>query len=98
MTHSPALVRVGLGSARWLLPWIAALLVSATLAYAITSAITGGSSESDQQPYVPVAMSTGEAARTERCAAKGGGLMHVGLDSWIVAESQRIGCECALTC
>ncbi len=64
MAHSNALVR-------WLLPWIAVLFASATLAYAITSAIAGGS---------PV---------QEPGAAIGGSPTSVGVDWWIVAESQR---------
>jgi hypothetical protein len=34
MTRSAELAHVGLSRRRWLLPWIAVLLVSATLAYA----------------------------------------------------------------
>src|SRR6266542_1673740 len=64
MAHSNALVR-------WLLPWIAVLFASATLAYTITSAIAGGS---------PV---------QESGAAIGGSPTSVGVDWWIVAESQR---------
>jgi hypothetical protein len=41
MTGTHPLTRVGLGIGRILLPWIAVLIVSVTLAYATTSAATG---------------------------------------------------------
>jgi hypothetical protein len=39
MTRTHALVCISLRSGRWLLPWIAVLLVSITLAYAATSTV-----------------------------------------------------------
>jgi hypothetical protein len=62
MTRSAALARIGLSSGRWLLPWIAILLISATLAYAMTRAIAGGASASDQRAYRQAAVPTAEAA------------------------------------
>jgi hypothetical protein len=62
MTHSLALVLVGLRIGRWILPWVAVVFVSATLAYAINGAIAGGSSARDQRGDVQVAVSTGAAA------------------------------------
>ena len=53
--------RVSLIWGRWLLPWTAVLLVSASLAYAMRSAIAGGASASDQPADLQLAMSTGEA-------------------------------------
>ncbi len=61
MTHSLALVRIGLRIGRWILPWVAVVFVSATLAYAINGAIPAGFSAGDQRPDVQVALSTGEA-------------------------------------
>jgi hypothetical protein len=61
MTHSLALVLVGLRIGRWILPWVAVVLVSAILAYAINGAIAGGSSARDQRGDVQVAVSTGGA-------------------------------------
>jgi hypothetical protein len=61
MTHSLALVLVGLRIGRWILPWVAVVLVSAILAYAINGAIAAGFSAGDQRPDVQVALSTGEA-------------------------------------
>jgi hypothetical protein len=61
MTHSHALVQVGLRIGRWILPWVAVVFVSVTLAYAINGAIAGGSSAGDQRRDVQVAVSTGDA-------------------------------------
>jgi hypothetical protein len=61
MTHSLALVQVGLRISRWILPWVAVVFVSATLAYAINGAIPGGTSAGDLRPDVQVAVSAGEA-------------------------------------
>ena len=60
MTHTPALAQVGLTIGRWLLPLVAVVFVSATLAYAITGAIAGEHSRSVQQPNSH-AVSTGAA-------------------------------------
>jgi len=46
------------GYGRWLLPWIAVVLTSATLAYAINSAIAGDPSAGDKPPDVRVAVPT----------------------------------------
>jgi hypothetical protein len=62
MTLSLALVQVGLRIGRWILPWVAVVFVSATLAYAINGAIAGGSSAGDQRRDVQVAVSKGEAS------------------------------------
>ena len=61
MTHSLALVQVGLRIGRWILPWVAVLLVSASLAYAINGGIAGGASAGDQRLPAQVAVSTGAA-------------------------------------
>ncbi len=62
MTRSGGFARISLSSTRWLLPWIAVLLVSVILAYAMNTALDGGASASDRQPVVHAAVSTGEAA------------------------------------
>jgi hypothetical protein len=65
MTHSPGVAGVALKSARWVLPWIAVLFVSVTLAYAMGSAIDGWASAGDRQPEVQAAASTtGKAGST----------------------------------
>jgi hypothetical protein len=62
MTHSLALVQVGLRIGRSILPWVAVVFVSATLVYAINAAIAAGSSAGDQRRDVQVAVSTGGEA------------------------------------
>ncbi len=62
MTLSLALVQVGLRIGRWILPWVAVVFVSATLAYAINGAMAGGSSAGDQRRDIQVAVSTGGEA------------------------------------
>jgi hypothetical protein len=59
MTHISTPVRSGLSSARHLLPWIAVLLVSATLAYALNAATAGGLSASDHEKGAQVNVSAG---------------------------------------
>src|SRR5215471_1756594 len=62
MTRSSGFARISLTSARWLLPCIAVLFVSVTLAYAATSAISARARASDEQPDVEVVLLTGGAA------------------------------------
>src|SRR5437868_11137347 len=54
-------MQFSLSSARWLLPWIAVLLVALTLAYATDSGLHQGFLASDQLDY-RAALSTGETA------------------------------------
>jgi hypothetical protein len=61
LTRSAALAGLGLRIGRWLLPWIAVFIVSATLVYAINAAIAGRSLAGDQRRDVQVAVLTGEA-------------------------------------
>src|SRR5690349_25082083 len=63
MTRSRRFVRISLTSARWLLPWLAVLFVSVTLAYAVTGAVHG-SAHGDRPPDVRdvVTLSTREAS------------------------------------
>jgi len=63
MTRSSGFARFSLTSVRWLLPWIAVLFVSVTLAYAMGSAIQGGGFSADKQSPVHATPSTGEATR-----------------------------------
>jgi hypothetical protein len=61
MTPSRGTARITLTAARWLLPWIAVLLVSTSFAYAATNAVYGGASAS-AQAGVHTAQSTGDSA------------------------------------
>jgi hypothetical protein len=59
-------VRVGLSSGRWLVPFVAVLLASATLVFAMTTAVGGGTSAMDQRHDVQLTQSTGEATGAVR--------------------------------
>jgi hypothetical protein len=50
MTRSSGFARIGLNSARWLLPLIAVLFVSVTLAYGMNTVIARNASASGHQP------------------------------------------------
>ena len=72
MTHSPALVLVGLRVGRWILPLVALVFVPATLVYAISRAIARGASAQGLRPNVEIAVATGDAtgpAADERSSA-----------------------------
>jgi hypothetical protein len=60
VTHTPALVQVGLTIGSWLLPVVAVVFVSATLAYAVNGAIARAPSAGVQQPNSQT-VSTGAA-------------------------------------
>lgn len=62
MTHLPAVVRVGLSGVRLLLPWIAVVLASATLAYALNVAIAGGPAATEKRAGVELGTSAGEGS------------------------------------
>ena len=61
MTLSLALIQVGLRIGRWILPLVAVVFVSATLAFAAHETMAGDSA-GDQQRDVQVAVSTGGEA------------------------------------
>jgi hypothetical protein len=98
MTRSRGFARISLMSARWLLPWIAVLFVSATLAYAMSSAIGGRASASDQQPEMQARSTTSLSSTSiaESCSGIGSGLTQRDVDWWIVAEGRKIGCNPAM--
>ena len=62
MTHTHTQVQFGLRIGRWMLPWIAAVVVSASVAFAVNGAMAGGSSAGDRRQDVQAAVSTGESA------------------------------------
>ena len=84
MTRARGFARFSLSSARWLLPWIAVLFVSVTLAYAMNSALDSGASTSDQQGDARAAVSTGEGAPPTQGVHRS--MLYVGLNTWIPAE------------
>jgi len=57
VTRSHGFAHISLSSARWLLPWIAVLFISVTLAYAMSSALDKGAS-AGTQPEVRSVIST----------------------------------------
>src|SRR5262249_53891982 len=75
---------VSLSTTRWLVPWIAVLFASATLAYAMTSALHAGGLASNQQPLIDAAVSTGAAATVS--PVEGSRMSYVGLNTWTPAE------------
>jgi hypothetical protein len=60
MTRPPALAHICLSTGRRVLPWTTVFLASATLAYAMNSALVGGRSTSDRQANIQVAVSSSE--------------------------------------
>ena len=49
MSQSPAQVRTKLRSGRWLLPWLSVVLVSASLALAMTAMLSGSRATGERQ-------------------------------------------------
>jgi hypothetical protein len=78
-----------LGPARWVLPWLCVLAVSATLAYATNAAITGGRlvSEASVTISAPAATDTD----VDFCAAASSPAQYVGLNNWIPVAPRRPG-------
>jgi hypothetical protein len=76
--------RISLSTTRWLVPWIAVLFVSATLAYAMSGAIDAGASASSQQPVIHAVVSTGAAAAVSPVDERR--MLYVGLNAWIPGE------------
>jgi hypothetical protein len=65
-------------AARWGLPWLAILAISASGAYGMTAAVA-------HQPLAGV-------SRTAACDISGGRLLYVGLNSWVPAEPRVAPC------
>jgi hypothetical protein len=78
VARSRGLVDVGQGGAP-LLTWLAALLVSCTLAWVMNSALDTAAASADNARLT-----------SEHCSAGGRGLLYVGLNSWIPLG---IGCR-----
>jgi hypothetical protein len=73
------------GSRRWadnaqraapLLTWLAALLISCSLAWVLSSAVSAAAAVADERQLA-----------SARCSVGGSGLLYVGLNSWIPAST-----------
>jgi hypothetical protein len=80
MTRSSGLARISLRSARWLLPWIAVLFVSVTLAHALDNATYAGSVASN--PEVQVLGTTSSAVMSMTSPASTGYASPSGCCTW----------------
>ena len=102
MNRIPGLLMTAVQRARWGLPWLIMLAISASVAYATTLAVAGGASASDVPRFIadaPADVSavprwsavTPEAldqfSSDERARdTSGGRRLYVGLNTWIPAE------------
>jgi len=97
MQRTHALVAMVARGSRWGLPWICALAISSSLAYAVNIAVSGGPAGSVAQPSISAAQTLADSHRSldsERCIASVGDPMfaRVDMDSSIVAETRRATC------
>lgn len=69
------------------LPWLAVLAISASVAYGATIALTGGGLV---EPHQVVTTVIDAPASTEACDVTSGGMVYVGLNTWIPI-STRVG-------
>jgi hypothetical protein len=108
MKRTQALLTTAVHGARWGLPWVSVLAVSASLAYVTTVAMApaGGPSATgavaqapaDALVYaVPGWSETTPTAidrvdRDAACDTSGGRLLYVGLNTWIPAEPKLAPC------
>src|SRR5260221_8370020 len=79
------------GAARWVLPWLCVLGLSATLAYATDVAITGG----HLVPEASVATSAPDASdpSLDFCAAAASPMQYLGGNNWVrIAPRPPAGC------
>jgi len=60
MTRSLGFAHVSRSSARWLLPWIAMVFVSATLAFVVNRALADNPSAVDRRPHLQATIATTE--------------------------------------
>ena len=84
MQHRRTFLYGVFGAARWLLPWLCALALSATLAYATDAAITGGHPLPDAS--VPVSAPSETAVGVDYCAAASSPAQYIGQGNWIHIE------------
>jgi hypothetical protein len=65
MNRTPGLMHPALRGARWGLPWLGVVAISASLAYAMTVAVGGGASAGDPAAATVVAQAPADALVTE---------------------------------
>jgi hypothetical protein len=99
MTRSTGVPRASLRFARWGLPLIGALIISASLAYAMTVAVTSGPvtretelSVATEPPASGVVESFAHSDTDDSCTTNSGRLLYVGLNSWVPAEPPSERC------
>ncbi len=84
MQRRRTLLRGLFGAARWVLPWLCVLALSASLAYATDAALTGG----HPLPEVPVTIAAPMATEVgvDFCAAASSQAQYIGGNNWIHIE------------
>jgi hypothetical protein len=105
MTRSVGVLRTGARYARWGFPWLGALAVSASIAYATTVAVTGGPAGSEStapsiglaisdepQTSARVSHSSEDSDAGIACDTSGGRMLYVGLNTWVAAEPTLARC------
>ena len=84
MQRSRTVLRALFGAARWVLPWLCVLALSASLAYATDVALTGG--QLVPQAPVTIAVPTATDAGVDFCAVASSPAQYIGGNNWIHIE------------
>ena len=102
MNQTPGLVGASLRGARWGLPWLSVLAISASVAYAVTVGVARAPSgpEASAQELViagaagsvTVMAAVDRLGSGEACGMTGGRMLYVGLNSWVPAETRAARC------
>jgi hypothetical protein len=108
MNHIPGLLGATARGARWGLPWLCALAISTSVAYAIIVGVAHAPFNSNASTTVAAVHAPGQALRTteaettpaaidrvgssEVCDTTAGRMLYVGLNSWVPAETGAARC------
>jgi hypothetical protein len=99
MNRTPGTLNAVAQGARWGLPWLGVLAVSASVAYAMTVPLAGGLSAADAPTTITVAQAPAvrpaafdRFSSDEACDTSGGRTLYVGLNSWIPAAPKLAPC------
>ncbi len=84
MQRRRTVLRALFGAARWVLPWLCVLALSASLAYATDVALTGG--QLVPQAPVTIAVPTATDAGVDFCAVASSPAQYIGGNNWIHIE------------